>query len=243
MKQIHLEPNGNVAREIALSEEIYTAISLLKLGLGSLQTIGGDNDFYHLPLQLLSNGYERLLKVMFAIHIKQTTGAFPTRKEFKNHGHELTGLLDAVVEDSVFGERWLTAPAGATDNKFLKSDSLHHELLSVLSHFGQFGRYSTLDVIAGKEVKCSPESQWKRIELKIASQKDLQSLKTPEGYKRTRRKINRVVICNLEVAFRALCRWFTLGGGSVLGKRHSGLLSQFLNLRDSTIGKTQWIKV
>ena len=232
--------NNNVKRDIALIQETYTAIGLAKLGLRSLQSIDGENDFYHLPLQLLASAYERLLKVMLAIDHKQRHGKFPTQKMFKQYGHDITQLLDRVTTEEVFGPHWITAIAGAADFKFLKSDLLHRELISVLSHFGNFGRYSDLNVVAGGEFISSPESDWKRIEITILTNCDLDSLRKPSGLHETRNKINETIVSKFEVAFRALSRWFTLGGGSTLGKEMSGILAPFLYLSDNSIGGTPW---
>lgn len=46
----------------ALNEEFDTANKLVRLGLGELQNINLDNDFYFLPFQLLSQGFERFMK-------------------------------------------------------------------------------------------------------------------------------------------------------------------------------------
>jgi len=230
----------SIERDLALIQETYTAIGLAKLGLGSLQSIGKGNDFYHLPLQLLAGSYERLLKVMLAIDHKQRQGEYPNYEDFRKHGHNITKLLSKVTEEMFFGASWITATAGAEDLKFLRSDSLHQELVSVLTHFGKFGRYSDLDVVSGKETVSSPESDWKRIEMKILATSDLDSLSTPRGLPEVRDKINEIIVSKFEIAFRALCRWFTLGGGAPLGQQMSGILTPFLNLSSSSIGKTKW---
>ena len=46
----------------SLIEEFETANKLIRLGFGELQNINLDNDFYFLPLQLLSQGFERFMK-------------------------------------------------------------------------------------------------------------------------------------------------------------------------------------
>jgi hypothetical protein len=45
-------------RNIALIEELETSVRLLKLGFGEYQNLGGANDFYYLPFQLISSGFE-----------------------------------------------------------------------------------------------------------------------------------------------------------------------------------------
>jgi hypothetical protein len=53
----------NTLKDIHLSEEIQTSTNLIQLGLGELQNITFENDFYYLPFQLLSSGLERLMKL------------------------------------------------------------------------------------------------------------------------------------------------------------------------------------
>ena len=49
--------------EIAVVDEVEAAISFIDVGLTSLKRLALD-DFAHLPILLLSNGFERLLKMI-----------------------------------------------------------------------------------------------------------------------------------------------------------------------------------
>lgn len=51
-----------VAKFFTLNEEFETADKLIRLGFGELQNINLVNDFYFLPFQLLSQGFERFMK-------------------------------------------------------------------------------------------------------------------------------------------------------------------------------------
>ena len=119
---------------------------------------------------------------MLAIDYKQRQGEFSNKNIMKKYGHDIIALLDTVTKEEFFGKNWITATAGAEDSEFLKSDLLHRELVSVLSHFGKFGRYSDLDVVAREKFASSPASDWKRIEMTILTNEDLNSLLNQEGY-------------------------------------------------------------
>lgn len=57
-----------IEKRFALLEEFETSYELIQLGFGELQNINIGNDFYFLPFQLLSQGVERLLNHIFALH-------------------------------------------------------------------------------------------------------------------------------------------------------------------------------
>jgi len=234
--------SNNTSRDLALIQELHTAIGLAQFGLGSLQKIDGSNDFYHLPLLLLAGAKERLLKVILSIHSKSQTGSYPTIQEMKNFGHDLEKILQEVTEPSLFGAAWVSSPgAGKTDHDFLTQDQHYQEMVSILSYFGRYGRYANLDFIAGQpQAQDSPQTRWQLMEKKILSSINLPQPTSYEEQAHARQQINRQVMMTLERAFRALARWFTLGGGKPDAAIHSSLLMPFLNLRDEDLGENTW---
>jgi hypothetical protein len=52
---------------VALIDELESATKLIDLGVGELHKIDGANNYYHLPMQLLSQGLERFLKLTYAM--------------------------------------------------------------------------------------------------------------------------------------------------------------------------------
>ena len=65
-----------------MSEELLVAIRLLKCGLRELNKLNSEHDFYHLPIQLLASGFERLMKTVICCHTLETSGEFPDRNIF-----------------------------------------------------------------------------------------------------------------------------------------------------------------
>ena len=53
---------NDVTKNLALYEELESSIKLIQLGFGEFQNLDMANDFYHLPFQLISSGFERLMK-------------------------------------------------------------------------------------------------------------------------------------------------------------------------------------
>ena len=97
--------DDNRLKKLALLEELDTSAKLIRLGFGELQNLSIVNDFYFLPLQLLAQGFERLMKVYLCLGYLSKKGRYPTLKDIE--GHDLMVLL---------GERILTEYF-STDNK------------------------------------------------------------------------------------------------------------------------------
>jgi len=66
--------NRQALKDIHLYEELFTVLKLIEIGFGEFQNLDLVNDFYHLPFQLVSSGFERLMKchICFGYHEKRT---------------------------------------------------------------------------------------------------------------------------------------------------------------------------
>ncbi len=228
-------------QKIHENEEVRTALRLLELGIDELKKISGGNDFYHLPLLLLSNGLERLLKVMLCIDFYQDHGIYPDVKYLKGKknklGHNLTYLLSRI--QSFFEKQdYLQIPVAQEDMSFLKNDETLILILETLENYASGGRYYDLDaMLIEKETEKDPKRQWENIETKI-----LQSFPNWKDYVNNPNlmaemwiKINRLLtekICRL---VRALCRMLTIGPLAKEGKIHCSQISSFLHLNDEEL--------
>jgi hypothetical protein len=145
----------------------------------------------------------------------------------------LEQALGEVTRPEVFGDTWINGPpAGRADQQFLTADPLYRRQIAILTHFGKSGRYSNLDIITGQtEQGEDPISAWKRLEIELLDHGEMAS-----SYP----KVTARMVGSLERGFRALARWFTLGGGRLEGRQHSGLVTPFVRLMDSDIGRTEW---
>jgi hypothetical protein len=223
---------------VALVNELMTAVGLLKHGLAGLQAIDAANDFYQLPLLLLANGSERLCKCVLILKHKVDVMQFPDQATLKKWGHDVEVLTNAIVE-ACYPNEYLRRPIAVEDQKFLRSDLLLREVVSCLSHYGSGGRYYDLDVICGVNPAAeSPESAWQRLEMSIV--KSDATLKKMLGDPRAGNKLYEAINLKLQVAleryFRALCHLFTLGPISEQGRRFTGVIGDFLFLRDDQLG-------
>lgn len=86
-------------KHFALLEELEDSTKLIKLGFGELQNINFSNDFYFFPLQLLSSGFERLMKCYICFGYYNKHGEYPNDKYLLRIGHDLIKLLQEIREN------------------------------------------------------------------------------------------------------------------------------------------------
>jgi hypothetical protein len=189
---------------------------LLKLGFGEYQNLGGANDFYYLPFQLISSGFERLMKCMICLGHIEKNGNFPEPNLFRNIlKHDLIKLKNHIAE-IYFQEN---SKALSEDLDYIKNDKDLETLIGLLSEFGKFARYYNLNVITGEiNPGIDIKAAWEEYETKIVlNDKEL-----------------------LKKLTRALARQFTLGRLGKLAQQNSPIIYDFLMLRDEQIGNTDY---
>jgi hypothetical protein len=54
--------NQESIKNIFLNNGLQASVKLIEIGFGEFQRLDLANDFYHLPFQLVSSGFERLMK-------------------------------------------------------------------------------------------------------------------------------------------------------------------------------------
>jgi hypothetical protein len=228
-------------QECALIQETETSIFLIHEGLLALNSLSGANDFYHGPMQLLAQGFERLAKVVICLGQLESKGALPTQKEMKNrYSHDLVRLVEGTIDLSERTGYADSRPALRSDIDFVRGDQLLREMLSLLSAFGAWGRYYNLDTLldpTGRDAaRDDPVRSWQRMELRILNNhpewRDKLAMPEFEGFYAVLAAELTVV---LQRFVRTLCRFFTLGPLGDRGRRLQGIVSTFLFLRDEDL--------
>jgi len=157
-------PLTDTHKQIALIEELDASARLIRLGFGELQNLDAGNDFYFLPFQLLSQGFERFMKSYICLGYMHRMGDYPTKDQLKNLGHDLEKLLHNIL-NQYFNAH--VTPLLREDRDFLQNNSELKELLYILSEFGRFARYYNFDIIAGARPSINPKKRWSEFESEV----------------------------------------------------------------------------
>lgn len=227
-------------QELALIQETETSVFLIHEGLLALNRLSGANDFYHGPLGLLAQGFERLMKVVICLDRLESQGTLPTLKEMRKYGHNLIALADAIVNLSE-GTRYADSrPAARADIDFISSDEQLRELLAVLTDFGEWGRYYNLDTLLNRTAHVAarddPAAAFQSIESrKLQHHPEWIPKMKGREFEDAYSLVKGEVIATLQRFARALCRMFTLGPLGDRGRRLLGLIKVFLFLRDEDL--------
>lgn len=227
---------------MALNREVEAGVRLSQEGIEALRRLDGANDFYHLPMQLLAQGFERLLKLTLALAELQTTGGLPPSKRLRtDYGHDIVALTDAVLERVANQPAYVRRPAVQEDLHFIRHDAHLRRMLAVLSTFGKWSRYYRLEEFLdpdGVAPEDDPDRAWEAIETEILRRHPdwIQQL-DPKAGGRAFETIARDITTTLDRFARAITRMWTLGALHEEAKRHLGTIKGFLFLRDHELGQ------
>ena len=237
---------NSAIKNIYLHNELTTASKLIKVGFGELQNLSIENDFYHLPLQLLSSGFERLMKCYICLGYFEKSNKYPDNKYLKNcggkNGHDLLNLKDKILSEYF---KTKNIPALTIDKDYLTADKDLHKLIYILSEFGKYARYHNLDIItAAAKPSIDVEQLWRDFEIDIV-QKDSglnEKLNDLEYMGEANDRINQLIIIILEKFARGICRQFTLGQLGKTAKQFSPSCYDFIMLMDNQLGTIDYRK-
>jgi hypothetical protein len=230
-----------VNKYIALLEEFDTADKLIRLGFGELQNIGLNNNFYFLPFQLLSQGFERFMKAYICIGYFNKYQILPNHKYIKALGHDLEKLL-AEIKDNYFND--FKRPQFYADKDFIETNSDLKELLFILSEFGKLSRYHNFDVITdNKKIGVNTNKLWKEFENKILDTNDFNKLMDFDLSHEVYQKITNYIIIVFEKLISALSRQFIFNCLGQQGLQLSATTAfDFGMLYDDNFGKKDYRK-
>lgn len=234
-------PNkSSPAQKLALINATETAVFEIVEGLIALNSMSAANDFAHLPMQLLAQGFERLLKVAWALCRLAATGALPSVKEAKDEmGHDVVRLTDGVVELCKESGHADSSPAARDDVRFMEQDDQLRKLLELMANFGSAGRYYDIDAFLEQErpAERDPREAWNDLESTILRQHPEWEarLGTAEFGAFFQEALNPELTEALQRFARSIARLFTLGPASGAGKHLTGVFGSFLFLRDEDL--------
>lgn len=232
----------DILKRFALIEETETSVKLIKLGLGELQNLNQTNDFYFLPFQLLSQGFERFMKSYICIAYFNTNNEYPSASYLsKSLGHSLEKLLDEIMT-KYYDNR--NIPVLKEDENFLLKDLQLKKLLYILSEFGKLARYYNFDVITGSsKISINPKEMWEKFEseILISNPSMMNKLSDNELHHEVYGELATIIIVIFEKYMAALTRQFNFGTLGALGNQLSIPFQHFAMLfNDSEYGVTNY---
>lgn len=232
--------NENVIKDLHLYDELLTSFKLIEIGFGEFQNMDMENDFYHLSFQLLSSGFERLMKCHICFGVHEKRGKYPEFIELKkcggDNGHDL-GELKKNILGSYFKTNGI--PVLIEDHDFLSNNTELDRLIYLLSEFGKFARYHNLDVVtANKKPSINVKSLWEEYESGILTSDPnlMKKFENIELHEEVISTIQRRIIIILEKFVRSISRQFTMGKLGAIALQYSSVYHPFIMLRDEELG-------
>jgi len=228
---------------LALLEEFETANKLVKLGFGELQRINLSNDFYFLPFQLLSQGFERFMKSYICVAYFERNQEMPDFKYLKNLGHDITKLLNEILNEYFIVNK---PDQFRLDYDLLTKNSELKELLIILSEFGKISRYYNFDLITGnKKIGINAKEAWQKFENKVfpLTEEKIEKLMNFDLNNEVYEEITSYIIVIFEKFIAALSRQIIFNSLGQNGKQLTiGSFFDFGLIYDGEFGKTDYRK-
>lgn len=223
----------------ALLEELETSNKLIKLGFGELQNINLNNDFYFLPFQLLSQGFERFMKSYICLGYYDEHHKLPSPQYLKKLGHDLEKLLHEILLKYYcqFDRQQFHL-----DIIFLKSHRDLKRLLYLLSEFGKLSRYYNFDLITGNEkIGIDTKKHWEKFENGLLRDEDFKKLTRPDSKHEVFNKVSNHIIIIFEKFISALSRQILFNAiGEEAINLTTSTYSKFAMMYDENFGKTDY---
>jgi hypothetical protein len=228
-----------VQQKVASALEARTAIGLIEAAIGNFQRLDGANDEVHLPLQLLAQGFERLLKLTLAFVTYEQTGSLPTAAELKTH--DLEKLLEALMAKAATDHAYASRPAVKDDLAFLAKDPLFLLCLNIVASFAKRDRYHDLTVLlSGSAPSSSPAHTWSEVENALLDRHpEWRARLADASFDGWWEVMGTEVTALIERFTRALARMWTFGPAQRLGKPLTAEVYDFVTLPDSELGKSR----
>jgi hypothetical protein len=227
----------------AIGEEIEASFNFIKEGIRYLDKQNSAGSSNHVPLQLLSSGFERLVKILLLLKEKLLTGEYPKTEGKKNYfgqfdnGHGIKKMVNNLISYSEDVELMRKIPMVIEDLDYLKNDTRFNTFLEIITDFSKFQRYYYIDTIVKKE---RPENNsFEKFKILIDSHSSDINISNLTYDEEEEFVLNSTII-TIEKGVRAISRFFTHGLENE-GRKHFGDFGSFILLRDEDLGKLKYL--
>lgn len=141
---------------VYLKNLIDKSLKIVHRGIEEINSIDIYNiQDYDFAFLCLAKGFENILKIMVCCKTYETKEDFPTQKELKKFGHNLTTLLGEITpyyelkQNNVKKE---DIKIIQNDIEYLKKDKMLNKLIELLSEYNDKGRYFELDFVSNYDI-------------------------------------------------------------------------------------------
>ena len=234
----------DLLKDISLLDELQASAKLIELGFAEYQNLDLGNDFYYLPFQLLSSGFERLMKCHICLGYLEEHDAYPSYKYLKScggkNGHDLLKLRETILS------KYFSAhdiPALREDLVFLTHENDLEQLIYLLSEFGKYARYYNFDIVTSAATpSIDVKRQWEEYESNLITSNPqiMQNLVNLELGDDAIDFAKRQILIKLEKFARAICRQFTMGRLGKKALQYSGALHPLILISDAELGNRNY---
>lgn len=232
-----------IEKVAAVNEEVEASFNLIAAGLKNLKEQTSFVSNNHVPLQLLSSGFERVVKILLLLKEKHLTGKFPelhkAKKKFENYsnGHGIEKMLDELIEYSKTVDLMQQVPMVKEDLEFIESNKSFREFLKIITDFSIQQRYYYIDtiILENSNKTFNPFNHFKKFIYSFGDDVDLTKL----TYKQEEQLVIKGAVICIEKGARAISRFFTHGIGDI-GRQYYNDFSNFILLNDNDLGSLKY---
>lgn len=117
---------------------------------------------YDFAFLCLAKGFENILKIMNCCKTYTEKETYPTQKDLKKFGHNLTKLLEEIIPYYKLKQNTVKKRGYqnyTNDIAYLKKDKMLNKLIELLSEYNTNGRYFELDFVSNEKIFKQMNSQ------------------------------------------------------------------------------------
>jgi hypothetical protein len=203
--------------------------------------LSGSNDFHHGALQLLAQGYERVIKATVVASLAARGEPLPTKQQIgQEWGHKLIEVHGKMIQLAAEVPEYASRPAVIADLEFMREDPHLLALLALLSNFAGGGRYFDLDTMLGfndGDPDLAPSRIWSALEIRFWDQISNGDEITDLSGEEVHARIGVAIASVLDRYTRAIARMWHLGAlGPGSASFAVGSLDGINRLHDEQLG-------
>ncbi|MCK5843004.1 MAG: hypothetical protein KAH31_12595 [Candidatus Sabulitectum sp.] len=213
-----------------LKEEVRISSELISTGIKLIQEEHYYNEAIDVPLILLANGLERLLKCIFCFYTLENTGKLPTIVTIKDDfNHNIVKLLNYVF-NHCYSDDFIRKSTNQKDLHFFRTNPVFQGLVKVINDFALRDRYANLDLILCENLPKSrnPDDMWGEQIVLVLMQEypEMQQLSITDN-KEFRRRSSRYIAASLNRLMYSFVHLMILGKIGEYANTSAGPLKKF----------------